>query len=56
MRRGTDHLRAPNSLVPTLTKMGEITSDLSVFEDLPEKVELRIELSSIMSRKDKYEK
>lgn len=31
------------SSVPTLTKMGEITSDLSVFENLPEDVEMRIE-------------
>jgi hypothetical protein len=32
------------SSVPTLTKMGEITSsDLSAFEDLPEKVDMRIE-------------
>lgn len=37
---------APTSSVPTLTKMGEITSDLSVFEDLPEEVDMRIELSS----------
>ena len=32
------------SSVPTLTKMGEITSDLTVFENLPDKVEMRIEL------------
>ncbi|WP_163164884.1 cyclophilin-like fold protein [Arthrobacter sp. Alg241-R88] len=31
------------SSVPTLTKMGEITSDLSVFENLPDDVEMRIE-------------
>jgi hypothetical protein len=31
------------SSVPTLTKMGEITSDLSVFENLPGDVEMRIE-------------
>ncbi|WP_457971699.1 cyclophilin-like fold protein [Arthrobacter sp. D1-17] len=32
------------SSVPTLTKMGEITSDLSVFENLPDDVEMRVEL------------
>ena len=32
------------SSVPTLTEMGEITSDLSVFRDLPDNVEMRIEL------------
>jgi hypothetical protein len=32
------------SSVPTLTKMGEITSDLSVFENLPNDVDMRIEL------------
>ncbi|MEV8000980.1 cyclophilin-like fold protein [Pseudarthrobacter oxydans] len=31
------------SSVPTLTKMGEITSDLSVFESLPNDVDMRIE-------------
>ncbi len=31
------------SSVPTLTKMGEIISDLSVFENLPDDVEMRIE-------------
>ncbi len=36
----------PTSSVPTLTKMGEITSDLSVFESLPENVDMRIELGS----------
>ena len=36
---------APTSSVPTLTKMGEITSDLSAFDDLPENVDMRIELS-----------
>jgi hypothetical protein len=30
------------SSVPTLTKMGEITSDLSVFENLPDDVEMTI--------------
>ena len=35
---------APTSSVPTLTKMGEITSDLSVFEDLPDNVDMRIEV------------
>ncbi len=34
---------APTSSVPTLTKMGEITSDLSVFEKLPDNVDMRIE-------------
>jgi hypothetical protein len=29
--------------VPTLTKMGEITSDLTAFEDLSEVVDMRIE-------------
>jgi hypothetical protein len=32
------------SSVPTLTKMGEVTSDLSVFEDLPDNVDMRVEL------------
>lgn len=32
------------SSVPTLTKMGAITSDLSVFENLPEDVDMRVEL------------
>ncbi len=36
---------APTSSVPTLTKMGEITSDLSVFDGLPDNVDMRIELS-----------
>ena len=31
------------SSVPTLTKMGEITSDLGVFENLPDNIEMRIE-------------
>jgi hypothetical protein len=40
---------APTSSVPTLTKMGVITSDLSVFRDLPDNVDpdnvdMRIEL------------
>ena len=30
------------SSVPTLTKMGEITSDLAAFEDLPDNVDMRI--------------
>lgn len=34
---------APTSSVPTLTKMGEITSDLSVFRNLPDNVDMRIE-------------
>ena len=29
--------------VPTLTKMGEITSDLSTFRDLPDNVEMLVE-------------
>ena len=33
----------PTSSVPTLTKMGTITSDLSVFADLPDKVAMLIE-------------
>ena len=32
------------SSVPTLTKMGEITSDLSVFDDLPDEIDMRVEL------------
>ena len=32
------------SSVPTLTKMGEITSDLSTFRDLPDNVEMLVEL------------
>ena len=36
---------APTSSVPTLTRMGKITSDLSFFEDLPDNVDMRIELS-----------
>ena len=31
------------SSVPTLTKMGEITSDLAAFENLPDNVDMRIE-------------
>ncbi|MEU3125661.1 cyclophilin-like fold protein [Streptomyces sp. NPDC047726] len=31
------------SSVPTLTKMGEITSDLEVFRNLPDDVDMRIE-------------
>jgi len=34
----------PSISVPTLTKIGEITSDLSVFEELPQNVEMWIEL------------
>ena len=34
---------APTSSVPTLTKMGEITSDLDAFENLPDNVDMRIE-------------
>ncbi|MFS0699321.1 cyclophilin-like fold protein [Cellulomonas sp. 179-A 4D5 NHS] len=30
--------------VPTLTEMGEITSDLSVFDDLPDEVDMLVEL------------
>jgi hypothetical protein len=33
------------SSVPTLTEMGEITSDLSVFNKLPDTVEMRVERS-----------
>jgi len=36
----------PTTSVPTLTKIGEITSDLSVFEEFPQNVEMQIELSS----------
>ncbi|WP_189638476.1 cyclophilin-like fold protein [Glutamicibacter arilaitensis] len=32
------------SSVPTLTKMGEITSDLSIFENLPDNVEMTVGL------------
>ena len=32
------------SSVPTLTKMGEITSDLTVFENLPDTVDMLVEL------------
>ncbi|MBG6185610.1 hypothetical protein IWX65_003591 [Arthrobacter sp. CAN_A214] len=32
------------SSVPTLTEMGEITSDRSVFEDLPDDVDMLVEL------------
>jgi hypothetical protein len=35
---------APTSSVPTLTKMGEVTSDLAAFETLPDRVDMRIEL------------
>lgn len=35
---------APTSSVPTLTKMGEVTSDLAAFVNLPDNVDLRIEL------------
>jgi hypothetical protein len=37
-------IHAPTSSVPTLTKMGEITSDLAAFENLPDTVDMRIEL------------
>ncbi len=37
---------APTSSVPTLTKMGEITSDLSAFENLPDNVDMTIEVST----------
>jgi hypothetical protein len=33
------------SSVPTLTEMGEITSDLSVFDKLPDTVDMRVERS-----------
>jgi hypothetical protein len=32
------------SSVPTLSKMGEITSDLTAFRDLPDNVEMRVAL------------
>ena len=35
---------APTSSVPTLTKMGQVTSDLATFENLPDSVDMRIEL------------
>jgi hypothetical protein len=31
--------------VPTLTEMGEITSDLSVFDSLPDTLDMRVERS-----------
>ena len=34
---------APTSSVPTLTKMGEITSDLAAFANLPDSTDMRIE-------------
>jgi hypothetical protein len=34
---------APTSSVPTLTKMGEVTSDLAAFQNLPDTVDMRIE-------------
>jgi hypothetical protein len=34
---------APTSSVPTLTKMGEVTSDLDAFESLPDTFDMRIE-------------
>lgn len=34
---------APTSSVPTLTKMGEVTSDLAAFADLPDSTDMRIE-------------
>ena len=37
---------APTSSVPTLTKMGEITSDLDAFKDLPQNIDRRIEVNS----------
>jgi hypothetical protein len=36
---------APTSSVPTLTKMGEVTSDLAAFENLPDNTDMRIERS-----------
>jgi hypothetical protein len=35
---------APTSSVPTLTKLGEITSGLDAFQNLPDNVDMRIEL------------
>jgi hypothetical protein len=32
------------SSVPTLTKMGEITSDVTAFRNLPNDIEMRVEL------------
>lgn len=37
---------APTSSVPTLTKMGEITSDLGALRALPGRVDMRIEVTS----------
>ena len=34
---------APTSSVPTLTKMGEVTSDLAAFANLPDTTDMRIE-------------
>jgi len=34
---------APTSSVPTLTKLGEVTSDLAAFENLPDTVDMRVE-------------
>jgi len=34
---------APTSSVPTLAKMGEVTSDLDAFENLPDTIDMRIE-------------
>lgn len=34
---------APTVSVPTLTKMGQVTSELAAFEDLPDTVDLRLE-------------
>jgi hypothetical protein len=35
---------APTSSVSTLTKMGDVTSDLDAFQNLPDNVDMRIEL------------
>lgn len=37
---------APTSSVPTLTKMGEITSDLDAFKTLPQNIDMKIEVSA----------
>ncbi|WP_375433348.1 cyclophilin-like fold protein [uncultured Friedmanniella sp.] len=34
---------APTSSVPTLTTMGEVSSDLAAFQNLPDSVDMRIE-------------
>jgi hypothetical protein len=41
-RNSVTVIYAPTSPVSELTKLGEVTSDLNEFKDLPENVELRI--------------